>query len=121
MSTKDDIQKTINDLFDETGKKYSELADYVGVTRQSVYNWINGKNSIDIDLVPSICSFFGVGIDEFFGYNKPIVISNDEKELLNYYRKLNLRGKKRLIEEAEMMSETEVFIKSENNTVSRTA
>lgn len=121
MSTKEDIQYALNSLFEETGKKKSKLADHLGVSRAAVSNWTNGSNSIDMELVPGICDFFGVTVDEFFGRSEPRRITPDEDRLLSVYRNLNDKGRARLMEEAMMMAKSGMFAKSEDHRVSRTA
>lgn len=44
------------------------LAEALGVTSQAVSRWESGGSYPDINLIPSIANFFGVSIDEIFGY-----------------------------------------------------
>ena len=121
MGTKSDIQYVISTLMKESGRKGSELADALGVSRAAVSNWMNGKNSIDIELVPKICDFFGITVDEFFGRSEASHLTLEESSLLDMFRSLNDRGRARLLEEAEMMTRSEMFAKSEDNQIQRTA
>ena len=121
MSIKEDIQYALTSLFEETGAKNKDLADALGVSRAAVTNWKNGKNSIDMELVPGICDFFGISVDEFFGRSAPKRISADEEKLLAMYHSFNERGKARLLEEATMMANSGMFAKSEDHRVSKTA
>ena len=51
------------------GKKTQEaLAEALGVTSQAVSRWESGGSYPDMNLIPSIANFFGVSIDELFGY-----------------------------------------------------
>lgn len=45
------------------------LAQYLGVSFQSVSKWENETTMPDITLVPAIASFFGVSTDELFDFN----------------------------------------------------
>ena len=121
MSIKEDIQYALNSLLDETDTKKSELAEHLGVSRAAVSNWTSGQNSIDMELVPSICDFFNVSIDEFFGRSAPKRMSAEEEKLLALYHSFNDRGKARLLEEALMMANSGLFAKSEDHRVSKTA
>lgn len=47
------------------------LAQYLGVSFQSVSKWENETTMPDITLVPAIASFFGVSTDEFRKYILP--------------------------------------------------
>ena len=69
MNTKDAIRLKLIDLMDngDVRVKGTDLADALGVSKQAVSSWRSGKNSIDLDRVPDICSYFGITLDEFFG------------------------------------------------------
>ena len=54
-----------------------KLAEYLGVTFQSVSNWERGESYPDITMLPEIASFFGVSTDELLGVGRV-----DEEELL---------------------------------------
>lgn len=54
------------------------LAEFLGVTFQSISKWERGESYPDITLLPAISGFFGVSIDELMGVNK----AQDEEELL---------------------------------------
>lgn len=103
MSTKDDIRYALNSLIAEKGVKKSDLADALGVSKGAVTNWSNGSNSIDIELIPSICEFFDVTIDEFFGRKQPEKESLTENELrlLFVYRNMDAAGQEALMASAE--------------------
>lgn len=45
-----------------------QLAEVLGVTSQAVSRWESGGSYPDMNLIPSIANFFGVSIDELFGY-----------------------------------------------------
>ena len=44
------------------------LADALGVTSQAVSRWESGGSYPDMNLIPSIANYFGVTIDDLFGY-----------------------------------------------------
>ena len=44
------------------------LAEALGVTAQAVSRWESGGSCPDMNLIPSIANYFGVSIDELFGY-----------------------------------------------------
>lgn len=45
------------------------LAEALGVTSQAVSRWESGGSYPDMNLIPPIANYFGVTIDELFGYN----------------------------------------------------
>lgn len=53
-----------------------ELAQFLGVTNQSVSKWESGTCCPDISLLPDIATFFHVSVDELLGY-KPTDSFND--------------------------------------------
>lgn len=50
------------------GRTQEELAAALGVTGQAVSRWESGGAYPDMELIPSVANFFGVSIDELFGY-----------------------------------------------------
>ena len=55
------------------------LAEFLGVTFQSVSNWERGESYPDITMLPEIAGFFKVSIDELLGINK----SENEHEIVS--------------------------------------
>ena len=100
-TVKEGIRLNLIELLEKSGKKPSDLADFCNVHRSAVSNWKSGKNSIDIELIPLICEFFGISIDAFFSHAEEleplIVLSEDEKELVNCYRNLTQNGKEAVL------------------------
>ncbi len=52
------------------------LAEFLGVSFQSVSRWERGESYPDITMLPAIASFFNVTVDELLGVNK---VHNEEK------------------------------------------
>lgn len=46
------------------------LAQYLGISFQSVSKWENGYSMPDISIIPAIASFFNISTDELFDINK---------------------------------------------------
>ena len=65
MNTKDNIRYSLVSLLDESGSTQTALADALNVSKSAVSNWVHGDNSIDMELVPRICEYFAVSIDDF--------------------------------------------------------
>jgi tellurite methyltransferase len=66
VGTKDDIRKNLSFHILRNNMKQKDFAALVGVSDQAVSNWLNGKNSIDIELVPHICKVLEISIDDLF-------------------------------------------------------
>lgn len=72
------------------------LADFLGVTFQSVSNWERGESYPDITMLPDIAAFFKISIDELMGANK----AQDETEI------------KRLLEEHDNLTDEKLILKA---------
>lgn len=58
----------IRELRHRDGKTQEVLADALGVTSQAVSRWESGGSYPDMEILPAIANYFGVTIDELFGY-----------------------------------------------------
>ncbi len=63
-----DLGNKIRDLRRRDGRTQEALAQALGVTSQAVSRWESGGSYPDINLIPSIANYFGISIDELFGY-----------------------------------------------------
>ena len=63
-----DLGNKIRQLRRRDGRTQETLAQALGVTSQAVSRWESGGSYPDMNLIPSIANFFGVTIDELFGY-----------------------------------------------------
>lgn len=62
------IGNTIKCLRKAMGVTQDEMARKLGVTYQAVSKWENDAAQPDIGLLPTLAAYFGVSIDELFGY-----------------------------------------------------
>lgn len=58
-----EIAETLKALREEHHLTQQELADALGVTRQSVSNWERGKNLPDIECIVHISETYGISLD----------------------------------------------------------
>ena len=63
-----DLGNNIRKLRRRDKRTQEALAEALGVTAQAVSRWEAGGSYPDMNLIPSIANFFGVTIDELFGY-----------------------------------------------------
>ncbi len=84
MGTKNDIKMNLNFYLSRTNMKQKDFALLMGVSDQAVSNWLNGKNSIDIEIVPRICEALNISIDELFDRER----DHDAKDI--YYSIISL-------------------------------
>lgn len=59
----------IRELRRRDGRTQEVLAEALGVTSQAVSRWESGGSYPDMEMIPSIANYFGVTIDELFGYH----------------------------------------------------
>ena len=59
----------IRELRRRDGRTQDNLAEALGVTAQAVSRWESRGSYPDMEMIPSIANYFGVSIDELFGYD----------------------------------------------------
>ncbi len=64
-----ELGKQIKALRRRDGRTQEDLANALNVTAQAVSRWEKGICYPDMALMPSMANYFGVSIDELFGYN----------------------------------------------------
>lgn len=62
------LGQKIRELRRRDGRTQEALADAIGVTSQAVSRWEANGGYPDMEMIPSIANYFGVSIDELFGY-----------------------------------------------------
>lgn len=79
------------------GKKLTQekLAEFLGVSFQSISKWERGDTYPDITMLPDIASYFNVSIDDLLGINK----AKNEEEIRKRIREYDNLTDDRLIEE----------------------
>ncbi len=68
-----DMGRKIRELRRNAGITQEKTAEVLGVTTQAVSRWESGSGCPDIMLIPALANFFGVTIDELFGYQDDCV------------------------------------------------
>lgn len=74
------IGENIKKLRLEKGLTQESLADFLGVSFQSISRWERGESYPDITLLPSIASFFGVTVDSLLSASR----ARDEEKINEY-------------------------------------
>lgn len=64
------LAENIRRLRKERELTQEKLAEYLGVTFQSISNWERGESYPDITLLPEIAAFFKVSIDDLLGLSR---------------------------------------------------
>ena len=84
------LGENIKNLRREKGITQERLAEFLGVTFQSVSRWERGDSFPDITMLPEIASFFKVSVDELLGLNKTQAQKKIE-EYLDFYDNMRLK------------------------------
>jgi len=94
------INERIKDLLRENNKKQTDLAEYIGVSQNTISDWVNKGKNPSANLMYRISDFFGVSFEYLFTgielKKADTKLSADELELLENYNKLSNRSKHRL-------------------------
>lgn len=106
-----------------------ELAESIGVNKQTISQYERGVRRPDFDTLCSLCDFFNVSSDYLLGKSDVTlryvdsdglarlnaassarILSRDAAELLDYYNKLNALGKKKAREDLADLTEIPRYI-----------
>ncbi|MBR1708810.1 MAG: helix-turn-helix domain-containing protein [Clostridia bacterium] len=74
-----------------SGFTKTDVAEAIGVTRNTYYNWELDRNKPSFDQIILLSNKLEIPISELFGV--PSTLSEDEANLLKVYRSLSPRGK----------------------------
>ncbi len=78
------LSENIKKLRREKELTQEAMAEFLGVTFQSVSNWERGESYPDITMLPEIAGFFKVSVDELLGINKAENEHEINKKLAEY-------------------------------------
>ena len=90
----------IKNLRLQSSMTQKDLAGKVGVSVMAVRNWESGAKKPNMDALLSMAKVFCVSLDTLLGVSsvensyKTLILSADERHLLNRYRKLDKYGKR---------------------------
>ncbi len=96
------LKKKISARFEEIAKErgikiFDIAVQCPKLSRQTVYNVVQGVTNTKIDTLAIICKALGVSLRDFFDWDgeEHVTLSNDEKLIIEYYRKMNDKEKAR--------------------------
>ena len=84
------VGEIIKNLRTKRGLTQGELANFLGVTAQSVSRWENGQSYPDIEQLPMIADYFDITVDELMGRD-----GNTKDRLERELRELSRHGGER--------------------------
>lgn len=93
------IGTKIHELRKEKGVTQEMLAAALGITGQAVSRWEAGGAYPDMEIIPAIANYFGISIDEMFGYKSDRDVKIDAViEKINSYH-IRSRGDDKWVDE----------------------
>lgn len=82
LSVKEVISMSINErlykLRKEKNISQEELANEIGVSRQTISKWETGESTPDFDKIIPLCEFYGITSDELLSGKKDIIVTKEE-------------------------------------------
>lgn len=72
------IGERLYNLRKEKGLSQEDLANELGVSRQTVSKWETGESSPDFDKIIPLCEFYGITSDELLSGKKDIIVAKEE-------------------------------------------
>lgn len=90
-------------LCKQKGERPTPLIKKLGLSPGNLSKWQKGA-SVNSDILQKLSIHFGVSIDRLVNGTDDAVTSNDEKELLNYYKELDDYEKGRVMGRAEELA-----------------
>lgn len=116
------IGENIKKVCSLKGIRQVEISEYMNVSQGTVSNWFKGTNSIDIENLAKLCDFLGVSLDQIYGVaplTPEVSLSQDETDLLGYYRALNSKARESLLNTARAFAGTPDMQKEESTAKSK--
>lgn len=84
-----DVIEKIKKLRKEKGWSVNYLANEAMLTQSTIQSMLKRNTPPKIEILESICDALGVTLSEFFAESgKPVTLTDDEIELISFYRKL---------------------------------
>lgn len=77
------LGEKIKELRKRDGRKQEDLANALGVTNQAISRWEANGGYPDMETIPVIANYFGITIDELFGYE-----SDRTQKVNRYYNEI---------------------------------
>ncbi|GHV33520.1 hypothetical protein FACS18949_07690 [Clostridia bacterium] len=91
------------------GLTIREVGERIGKSNQTVSAWEQGRGQPDAEMFLRLCDVYNVeNVSDFFGQSAKLTpnasLSDEDRQLLDYYHSMNDDGQERLMEQAEMLS-----------------
>lgn len=91
MNSREMVALNIKKYLNMHDKSQVQLANYLGITKAAVTNWVKGVTSPDINTITKICEFLDISVNDLFGTYDEKYLSVEEKIFVNKYRETKYR------------------------------
>ena len=108
MTNREAFKHNFNRLMYARECKQVDIANYLGVQKSTISQWVNGKSYPRTDMMDRIAKYFGVSIFEL------VNCESEEDNLLHLFRLLSPRGKEIAIERMEELKQLYWYEKESN-------
>ena len=98
----DRYSKVIREARRATGMNQQQLADSLGLSRNTIAGWETGHSRPDLDSLPGLCKALQISFSHFFSEKESISLS--EKRLLNAFRSLAGTDRQAIIWQIEALA-----------------
>ena len=99
------------------GKTQINIVNDLGFNKSAVSTWVNGTRLPRMDKVDILARYFGVKrsdlVDEYDRNSMPAAASPLEKELIDFFYKLNPLGQEMLVDYADTLVSSGKYIKED--------
>ena len=93
-------------LLEQSGRSQKELSKAINAPPPTISGWRQQNRNPTSDYVIPICKFFGITPNELFEYgNAAEGIDEEELELLAIFRRLDRKGKRAVLHEADVQDD----------------
>ena len=112
VANREVFQKNLVELMAQHGGNQNDLAEYVGVSKQTVSAWMHGKAYPRADVMERISSYFGITISALV-FDKQEQM--EESELVYFFHALPEEGKMKLLERTNELAILYGIIRSDRH------
>lgn len=100
----------IKELRQQKGITQVKLSKIIGVSRSAISMYEINASQPDYDIISKIADYFGVSVDYLLGReNKSTDLSQDERQLLTYFKQCDVIDQARILAYAEAIAQKEVY------------
>lgn len=90
--TREEIGLVLKELRTSCGMTQKEVAEKIGRTQQIVGHWETGYAQPDANTLFTLCSIYGVTVDDAFGFQRKDNISKEDYERIRKYKFISIHS-----------------------------